>query len=42
MEARLRAHVRAFEHFGGIPSLVVPDSAKTGVTKAQHCDHPTD
>jgi transposase len=28
------SHVRAFEYFGGLPMLVVPDNAKTGVTKA--------
>jgi transposase len=38
MEAWLRAHVHAFEHFGGIPALAVPDNAKTGVTKAHRYD----
>jgi transposase len=38
MEAWLRAHVHAFEHFGGIPALVVPDNTKTGVTKAHRYD----
>ena len=38
MEAWLRAHVHAFEHFRGIPSLVVPDNAKTGVTRAHRYD----
>jgi transposase len=28
------SHVRAFEYFGGLPRLVVPDNTKTGVTKA--------
>ena len=27
----LDAHVRAFEHFGGAPELLVPDNLKTGV-----------
>ena len=31
-------HVRAFEHFGGIPALAVPDNTKTGVTKAHRYD----
>jgi transposase len=38
MEAWLRAHVHAFEHFRGIPSLVVPDNTKTGVTRAHRYD----
>jgi transposase len=38
MEAWLRMHVRAFEHFGGIPALAVPDNTKTGVTKAHRYD----
>jgi len=27
-------HVHAFEYFGGVPEIVVPDNAKTGVTSA--------
>ena len=38
MEAWLRAHVHAFEYFGGIPTLAVPDNTKTGVTKAHRYD----
>ena len=38
MESWLRAHVHAFEHFGGIPVLAVPDNTKTGVTKAHRYD----
>src|SRR2546427_745792 len=38
MESWLRAHVHAFEHFGGIPALSVPDNTKTGVTKAHRYD----
>jgi transposase len=38
MESWLRAHVHAFEHFGGIPALVVPDNTKTGVTRAHRYD----
>jgi transposase len=38
MESWLRAHVHAFEHFGGIPAVVVPDNAKTAVTKAHRYD----
>ena len=28
------SHIRAFEHFTGLPAIVVPDNTKTGVTKA--------
>jgi transposase len=38
MECWLRAHVHAFEYFGGIPALVIPDNTKTGVTKAHRYD----
>jgi transposase len=38
MEAWLRGHVHAFEHFRGIPALAVPDNTKTGVTKAHRYD----
>ena len=38
MESWLRAHVHAFEHFVGVPSLVVPDNTKTGVTRAHRYD----
>src|SRR5262245_27642844 len=30
----LGAHVRAFEFFGGVPELVIPDNLKAAVTKA--------
>jgi transposase len=38
MEAWLKAHVHAFEHFQGIPELAVPDNCKTGVSKAHRYD----
>ena len=38
MESCLRMHVHAFEHFGGIPALAVPDNTKTGVTRAHRYD----
>ena len=38
MESWLRMHVRAFEYFGGIPALAVPDNTKTGVTRAHRYD----
>ena len=28
------SHIRAFEFFGGVPAIVVPDNTKTGVSKA--------
>src|SRR5579859_3237742 len=38
MEAWLQAHVHAFEYWGGIPTLAVPDNAKTSVTRAHRYD----
>lgn len=32
------SHVRAFEYFGGVPELVIPDNIKTGVTSACYYD----
>jgi transposase len=32
------SHVRAFEYFGGVPELVIPDNIKTGVTAACYYD----
>ena len=29
-------HVRAFEYFGGVPRIVVPDNLKTGVRKPDY------
>jgi len=33
-ECWIESHIRAFEYFGGVPQLVIPDNAKTGVSKA--------
>ncbi len=33
LEHWLEAHANAFEHFGGVPSLLVPDNLKAAVTK---------
>jgi transposase len=30
------AHVRAFEHFGGVVKIVIPDNLKTGVTRPNY------
>ena len=38
MDSWLGAHVHAFEHFGGIPLLAVPDNTKTGVSRAHRYD----
>jgi len=38
MESWIQAHVRAFEFYGGVPSLIVPDNARTGVTRACRYD----
>ena len=34
MESWISAHVNAFEYFGGVPRILVPDNTKTAVTKA--------
>lgn len=34
----LTSHSRAFEFFGGVPAMVVPDNLKSGVTKACRYD----
>jgi transposase len=34
MESWISGHVNAFEYFGGVPRLLVPDNAKTAVVKA--------
>ncbi|HEY5990333.1 MAG TPA: IS21 family transposase [Streptosporangiaceae bacterium] len=38
MEAWIQGHIHALEFYGGVPSLVVPDNAKTGVSKACRYD----
>jgi transposase len=38
MESWLRAHMHAFEFWGGVPALTVPDNTKTGVSKAHRYD----
>lgn len=38
MGAWLGAHVRAFEHFGGVPRLLIPDNTRTGVSRACRYD----
>src|ERR1700722_4374619 len=30
----ISSHIRAFEYFGGLPMLVIPDNPRTGVTRA--------
>jgi transposase len=34
----LNAHVHAFEYFGGVPKLLVPDNPRTGVSRACRYD----
>jgi transposase len=34
LQSWLGAHVNAFEFYGGVPAVVVPDNLKSGVTKA--------
>jgi transposase len=34
MESWITAHVQAFQFFGGVTRLLIPDNLKTGVQKA--------
>jgi transposase len=34
----LSSHIRMFEYFGGVPSILVPDNLRSGVTKAHRYD----
>jgi transposase len=38
MAAWLGAHIHAFEYFGGVPRLLVPDNPRTGVSRACRYD----
>jgi transposase len=38
LEAWIQAHIRALEFFDGVPTLAVPDNAKTAVTRACRYD----
>src|SRR6516225_8443454 len=38
MAAWLGCHIRAFEYFGGVPRLLVPDNTRTGVSRACRYD----
>lgn len=38
LEYWLQAHANAFDHFGGVPHLLVPDNLKSAVTKADRYD----
>lgn len=38
LESWLEAHIHALEFYGGSPKLIVPDNAKTGVTRACRYD----
>lgn len=38
IESWIDAHIHAFEYFGGVPHLLVPDNTKTAVTKARYYD----
>ena len=34
----IASHVRAFEFFGGVPQLIIPDNLKSGVVRADRCE----
>ncbi len=31
-------HIHAFEHFGGVPKIIIPDNLKSAIIKAAYCD----
>lgn len=31
-------HIHAFEHFGGVPKVIIPDNLKSAIIKASFCD----
>jgi transposase len=33
-----RCHIHAFEHFGGVPKIIIPDNLKSAIVKASYCD----
>jgi transposase len=35
LEAWIQAHINAFEYFGGVPRLIIPDNLKAAVTKVR-------
>jgi transposase len=37
-QAWIDAHIKAFEYFGGVPRIIVPDNAKTAITKIDYHD----
>ena len=38
LESWISCHIKMFEFFGGVPSVIVPDNLKAGVTKANYYD----
>jgi hypothetical protein len=38
IESWIDAHIHAFDYFGGVPHLLIPDNTKTAVTKARYYD----
>jgi transposase len=38
LQAWIEAHINAFEYFGGVPRLVIPDNLKVAVAKVNRYD----
>jgi transposase len=38
MRSWINAHINAYEYFGGVPEITVPDNLKSGVTKPDYYD----
>ena len=34
----IRCHIHAFEHFGGVPAVIIPDNLKSAIVKASYLD----
>ncbi len=34
----INCHIHAFEHFGGVPAVIIPDNLKSAITKASYLD----
>jgi transposase len=38
IETWCNCHIHAFEHFGGVPKIIIPDNLKSGIIKASFLD----
>jgi len=38
VETWINCHIHAFEHFGGVPAVIIPDNLKSAIIKASYLD----